>query len=376
MSMKIKKLGLALLLVIGIVFFKQSWVEAGELNFSVAPVFPENQINKSKPYFDLRVTPGQKQTIEVTLENKAEKDITVNIYPTSAKTNRNGIIDNKDMKSPNDQSLKYPFNEIAHVDEAVTLGPKEKKNVPITIDVPAEPFDGMIMGALYLKEEEYKDENQAEEDKGGMQIRNVFSYLISVILTESDTSGLKPDLKILEAKASTANAHNVFDVILQNPEPINMSKLHIIGKIYKKGSATPLYQQENDDFKMAPNSNFPYGISLNGDAFKPGDYTAEIIANTDKQEWKLKKDFKVTDEQASKLNADSIEKLDYGPNYWLWGGIAAAVLLVLVIVFVVLYRLKAKKAQKEIEELKKAAKKKVGRKEAKKVSSKNRKGAK
>ena len=36
-----------------------------EFNFAVTPTIPENQVDKSKTYFDLKMAPGAKQTVEI-----------------------------------------------------------------------------------------------------------------------------------------------------------------------------------------------------------------------------------------------------------------------------------------------------------------------
>lgn len=38
---------------------------ASEFNFAVTPTIPENQVDKSKTYFDLKMAPGAKQTVEI-----------------------------------------------------------------------------------------------------------------------------------------------------------------------------------------------------------------------------------------------------------------------------------------------------------------------
>ena len=60
---KIKQL-LALLFA-SIFFFVPTIGTASEFNFAVNPVIPENQIDKEKTYFDLKMEPGAVQTVEV-----------------------------------------------------------------------------------------------------------------------------------------------------------------------------------------------------------------------------------------------------------------------------------------------------------------------
>ena len=51
-------------------------VHANEFNFSVNPVLPENQIGESG-YFNLQMSPGQSQTLTITLKNTTDKTVVV-----------------------------------------------------------------------------------------------------------------------------------------------------------------------------------------------------------------------------------------------------------------------------------------------------------
>lgn len=67
--------------------------QASEINFNVKAILPENQRSKEISYFDLRVVPGETQTLSVELTNDTEEDVTVYASANSAITNDNGIVD-------------------------------------------------------------------------------------------------------------------------------------------------------------------------------------------------------------------------------------------------------------------------------------------
>ncbi len=66
---------------------------ASEFNFAVTPTIPENQVDKSKTYFDLKMAPGAKQTVEIQLRNDTDEDITIENTVNSATTNLNGVVE-------------------------------------------------------------------------------------------------------------------------------------------------------------------------------------------------------------------------------------------------------------------------------------------
>lgn len=43
-------------------------------------VIPENQIDKNQTYFDLKMQPGQKQTIQVQMKNDTNKEVVVESF--------------------------------------------------------------------------------------------------------------------------------------------------------------------------------------------------------------------------------------------------------------------------------------------------------
>lgn len=63
------------------------------MKFAVTAVIPENQIDKNQTYFDLKMQPGQKQTIQVQMKNDTNKEVVVESFANTAITNSNGITD-------------------------------------------------------------------------------------------------------------------------------------------------------------------------------------------------------------------------------------------------------------------------------------------
>ena len=68
--------------------------EAAEtMAYSVKANIPENQINKTLTYFDLKMEPNQRQDITLTVSNSSDEKATILISPNVAMTNQNGVID-------------------------------------------------------------------------------------------------------------------------------------------------------------------------------------------------------------------------------------------------------------------------------------------
>ena len=82
------------------------------MGYSVKANLPENQIDKNKTYFDLKMDPNQKEEISLTVKNSSEEEIILNIVPNNSKTNQNGVIDYSDENLEKDKSLKYSLTDI------------------------------------------------------------------------------------------------------------------------------------------------------------------------------------------------------------------------------------------------------------------------
>nr|WP_149023633.1 DUF916 domain-containing protein [Listeria rocourtiae] len=142
-------------MLIGVLFHPLSPEAAA--NFSVTTVIPDNQIDKSKTYFDLRMKPGQKQDLEVVLKNDTDKEITVETNANTAVTNDNGIVDYSQTNPKLDKSLKIPFSSIATMEDEVVLPANSSKTIKVAVTMPDTAFDGIILGGLQFIEKEDPD---------------------------------------------------------------------------------------------------------------------------------------------------------------------------------------------------------------------------
>lgn len=294
---------------------------ANEMGFSVRAILPENQVTAEHSYFDLKMTPGQSQTIQVELTNDTDREIEVAIAANPAITNGNGVVEYTNEKPELDSTLKTPFSEIASVEPTIVLPTKAVKVVDIQLKMPATAYDGVILGGLYFIE---KNNPENTTQATNVQIDNKFSYTVGVLLTETDTKVL-PDLKLNKASASQTLGRNVILANLQNPEAAMLSNLRIESKIYKGKEKSPIYEQVTDELRMAPNSNFDYSIDMNEEFFEPGEYRVDIVAISNGKTWNLSKEFEIRAKDAKEYNDQTAYK-DKRPKtnmmpYFIGGGV-------------------------------------------------------
>ncbi len=316
----------AFLLVFSV--FQMKVEAATNMSFSVSAVLPDNQVDKSKTYFDLQMRPGENQIIEVELANASDRELTVETHANTAITNDNGIVDYSYTGKKMDPTLKVPFSKVAKVTTDTTIPKKGTRRVKIALSMPEQPFSGVILGGLHFKEKE-PPRSKTKEEKG-VQIENKYAFVIGVVLRESEEK-VKPTFKLGKIQPSQINFRNVLKAEVRNPVPVIISDMEIQAHVTKRAKKKVLFETNREHMRMAPNSHFDYGISWENQAFQPGKYTLHMTLKAKGKTWKWTKDFEIDRKEAKKYNDRAVElEKDYTMYYIIGGAVLVLVLLILV----------------------------------------------
>lgn len=357
---------------------------ASEFKFAVMPVIPENQIDKTKTYFDLKMNPGAEQDLEVQLRNDTEKEVIVETGISSATTNLNGVVEYSPNGKKPDSSLKYNMADLVAAPAETKLPAKGEATVKIHITMPKEKFDGVLAGGITFTEKQ-NDEKAAKDSSGsGMAINNKYSYVVALLARQNEND-VTPELLLNNVAAAQVNARNVINANLQNPKATYINQLKLNAEITKKGDSKVLYTAEGEGMQMAPNSNFDYPVPLNGKPLEAGDYRLKIVAYGGKSEdgtykvknaegkeiafkykWELEKDFTISGAEAKKYNEQDVTiKKD---NTWIY--ILIGVLLLLLALLLIFFFIRRKKKKEEEEELRRKQAQAAKRRKKKKLADK------
>ncbi|KMP14916.1 DUF916 and DUF3324 domain-containing protein [Bacillus paranthracis] len=338
---KIVSILLLTVFMVGLGSAYQSKTLAAELNFAVKPIIPENQRDKNKTYFDLRVKPGQQQTLKIVLTNDTKQAVTIEPKVNVAVTNVNGIADYSMEVKEHDKTLKLPITDVVKTVNEITVPAKGQIELPVEVKMPEEEFDGILLGGISLQEKEKKD-NKPQQKKN-VSIENRYSYVVGLVLNENDNE-VEPHLTLNDVAPGQMNARNVINANIQNTKPMLVNQLSIDAKISRKGSSEVLYHSEKKGMQMAPNSNFNYPIQLEGQPLEAGEYRATITAESKGKTWTWTKDFVIKADTAKKYNKSDVSiKKDY-TWYYVLGGI---LLILIAIFFYFLGRRKSKKEEQK-----------------------------
>ncbi|MBO0473076.1 hypothetical protein IGL98_002699 [Enterococcus sp. DIV0840] len=277
-------------------------------DFTYEIVMPTNQINRDVGYYDLLVSPGQNQTIQLKIHNVTAKDIAIAIRRNSAKTNNSGVIEYGPNKIEKDPSLKVDFPDIVKGPEKVMVPSASTKTVDFLIEVPSFAFEGYISGGIQLqKVEEDKDESNEERDG----IVNEFAYLVGMLISETETKNIKPKMKLNKVYPGIQDGKAMLFVNFSNSQPVYGEDLSVHVKVRNRNKTKILFEIFNKNMRIAPNSMLDFPVPIDDKRMKAGEYTAEITVKTQgNKTWSWVEDFMISNQEAKGVNSQVIEARD------------------------------------------------------------------
>lgn len=301
-------------------------VSATSADFSVKPILPENQRVSGISYFDFELMPKEAQIIEFDLTNNSDKEKLYNVEVNTARTNMNGVIDYTEGEM--DATLPIVFSDIVTVTPELTVAAGATIRVPIQLKMPDVGFEGILLGGVRVSE--VIGDNEQDE-----QISNRFSYSIAVVLSQgSNVPVLEMDL--LDVHVEQLNRRNVISANLQNKASMIVNDLTVDARVFREGQEKPLFHREEKGLRMAPNSNFNFGVTTDNQPLRSGKYRMEVKAMVDDQEWEWSKDFNITEEKAKEMNSTAVELEADNTTLYLWiAGVLVGGSLLLILVLIV-----------------------------------------
>ncbi|EGO2729908.1 DUF916 and DUF3324 domain-containing protein [Enterococcus faecalis] len=333
-----KKIICVLCIICFITLFPSYKASASDMAYSVKANLPENQRNKEHTYFDLLMEPKQKQTISITFENHSEKPIELEVNYHTAQTNDNGVIDYKGIKERKDSSLAYDLNELIIGDQTVMLNGNEKKEVPYTITMPEQKFEGILLGGFHIHK---KDKESSTNQK--VQIKNDYSYVIGLQLTETEKK-VTPELKLNTVEPGLNNYRTTLFANLQNTTATMITDMTVTAEVYKEKSKEVLHKTVKNNQSMAPNSNYNFPISWDNQSFQSGKYSLKLNA-VDKagHKWSFNKNFEIKD-NVKKYNEEAVDvKGQVNKNDYIIYVLICIIIVALVTIVFLLFNLNRKK---------------------------------
>jgi hypothetical protein len=183
---------------------------------SVTPMIEGSDVTDR---FQLIVKPGQTRKITVSFTNFGSSPVTLRVVPRNASTSDNGKIVYSQPASAGDNKLRYAFKDMIK-QRTIKLDSQQTKDVDFTIDVPKEKFIGLIMGGLYI----YDD--QQGEGAG--------TVAVPVWLTETNQA-VGGSLVLAGIETDAVDQQPYLYVKLSNTQPGIMKNVVVHMKIRRNG---------------------------------------------------------------------------------------------------------------------------------------------
>lgn len=305
--------------------------------FSVRAIIPDNQVDKRQTYFDLRIEPGARQTIQVVIDNSRSEDMAVRIQLNPASTGRNGLIvySEPDVR---DESLKVAIQDVASLkQDVITVPASGSATVDIEIKMPEEEFDGTVLGGIVVTEERSKNNLQATE---GVTLENIVTYVIGLKITENENT-VTPDFELISFIPKLINYKTSIAITLRNAAPLIVKDMTVDAKVYRSGTDTPLHGLSLESSEMAPLSTGDFIIDWGNTEMKAGTYRLKMTVRYGGQEWNWDEEFTIADE-VREINSGAVGlERDYR-----WIYIFSALILLVAVAFIA-YFLGKRKSDKE-----------------------------
>ncbi|BDR59579.1 DUF916 and DUF3324 domain-containing protein [Xylocopilactobacillus apicola] len=295
--------------------------------YTVKPNFPTNQISKyNNGYFDLLVTPGQKQQISIDISNNTNATRKYRILAVSAKTTSQIDTNYDGGGFSNDKSLKYDFAKFGFTPKTVQLKPKSQLTVPLDFTVPNTPFKGIILGGILVRDYSPQSNSKTQDGKSKMQLKNYLNYVIAIRMTEDQQTIIKPELKISNIHAISYHSYPSTGVVLRNTAMGMGSDVSVKATTYLKKDPKIRATNVANNGKIAPNTIFTFPILWTANKrITPGKYHLDMTVKTSERNFKFSRDYTITPSQAAAIDkANPQIKKSY-----LW-------LIILIIVIVIL----------------------------------------
>lgn len=323
--------------------------DSNEVGYNIQAILPENQLDKEHTYFDLRMKPGQKQTIEVLINNTSDTKATYEVSVNQAYTNAQGFIDYTESKNPDEKDLPYKIDDLLSYEKEVTVDANKSVKYPIEIQMPEKEFDGQIMAGIRVMKK--------QEDSGD-GIKNKVGYVLGINLTETDNA-IKRNLELVSVKPAASFGKTSVVATVKNPTMEAYGKLKYVVNVTNSATGKNVRSITYDSgMQLAPNSTYGLAIDWENKRLEAGDYQLNLVV-TDAQnnKWTFDEKFTITKKQANDINNITVDK-DKETGWPLWAYLLLIGGIILVIGIVVFFLMKRNKKKKEEERKRLAAMKK------------------
>ena len=146
--------------------------------FTVSPVYPANQADKTLGYFQLETPADSKGSLQVNVANlDPDKARVFKVTPVAATTSDAGQINYTPSSAKPDASAQYVVTQFLTRSVMITLAPKTQKTVTFAYQIPKDGFKGTLLGSIYVL-----DTSSGEQKNKGFALNNRFAMVLGLAI--------------------------------------------------------------------------------------------------------------------------------------------------------------------------------------------------
>lgn len=298
---------------------------------AMQPIYPNNQIAKNG-ILNPKVVPGSTQNLSFNVINLSNSKQNIEVMPNTAVTTNGPGISYAFSQYDYDSSMKYKFRDLASPKHmSIELAPRKVTKITFRVKVPKRHFNGLIMGAFYIKTNQ-----ESITNAHGTTINNRYSYAMPVALKEENTRSV-PKLTLGRVRSIIVNHSPYVESTVYNKKAALIYQMDVKTNITDSNGKT-IYHDFHNGSSVAPNTKFTLTNGIQRDALKPGTYHIRIVFDGKSDgKWILEKNFTVNMSQYLNVVLQN--------NSWIW--LIIIVIILLIIFFIIFFIYKKRKKNRE-----------------------------
>ena len=271
-----------------------------DVPFAIRIVIPENQIDDTDNFFNLETEPSEEQTLMVEMFNSGSYPIQVSIDVSTAFTNDRINVDYSGTQTQPDDTLLHLMEDIVEVERPmVEMEPFSIITFYFNVNMPDEPFDGVLAGGLNFQMLELEAPTSSNDDENGHEdggnagldlsdpaVRNLYAYTVAVLLHQGTPA--YPELILRSKEITPVGPQIEIRSNIQNTEAAFAENVVIRSLIIDSHTSEIVHDSTTEgDLKVAPNSNFNYAIFVEAGNFTTREYIVNHHIDSDNGAWEF-----------------------------------------------------------------------------------------
>lgn len=335
--MKIKSKWLYWITLFSICLGSLSMVQADDeyksyRDFSVTPIYNENQVDGISGYFDILAPNDSTQTVQIQLDNYGDEDMIASIQVNNGITKEDATYDYHSSFQASEY-IPISFTQLVQLEShefAVAKG--ESIVITIQVEMPKEEFLGSILGALEIKAKALSQEKVENE---GTKVNADLSYIVAFHLRNS-MDFVDPDIKVVESGVDIVDGQPTFYNKIQSKNGAFLRNVMIRGVITNLDTRREVGHVDVENGQILPYSEFSINYPFDDlvSELTPGKYNYSLELTLGEEISTLSGIITISDKESKQI----IDGVQQDNNYFQIFILIITIVILLSLITVMMYK--------------------------------------